>query len=184
MWAAVVVVAIYSTLGLTRTLAGELRNRDMLDDTFFFAFLVVLAAIAIQALRVRPGGVEIWIGMGVIAVYVMVFLRMASPEERTHLVEYSVVALLIYEALRERSHHGEPVSRPALLAVAATAAIGVVDEAIQLVLPFRVFDPIDIGFNALAAAMAVGASVALSWARNRLTVNAGRAPRPHRRRRR
>jgi len=41
----------------------------------------------------------------------------------------------------------------------------VLDEGIQALLPSRVFDPIDILFNALAGLMAVLASVALAWAR-------------------
>lgn len=168
IWTAVVVVAIYASLGLSRTIASELRSRDMLDNTFFAAFLVILAAIAIHGLRRRPGAAEIWIVMGVVSVYVMLFLRMATPEERSHLIEYAVVALLIYEALMERSRHGRPIRRAALLAIGSTAMIGLIDEGIQLVLPFRVFDPIDIGFNTLAAVLAVGTSVALAAVRRRV----------------
>lgn len=43
----------------------------------------------------------------------------------------------------------------------------VFDETIQLVLPSRVFDPINMLFNVLAAVMAVAASSALRWARER-----------------
>jgi len=46
--------------------------------------------------------------------------------------------------------------------------IGVLDECIQAFLPNRVFDPLDILFNALAAVMAVVASAALTWARRRM----------------
>ena len=49
----------------------------------------------------------------------------------------------------------------------ATALIGVVDECIQWFLPSRVFDPLDMLFNVLAAVMAVTASAALRWARQR-----------------
>lgn len=74
LWTLAVVVAILSTLGLARTLAEELRNRDLLDSTFFFAFLMTIAAVAVMALRTRPGGVEIGIWIGVAAVYLMAFL--------------------------------------------------------------------------------------------------------------
>lgn len=80
-------------------------------------------------------------------------------------MEYTVVALLIYEALTERASNGRRVPVPALLAIGATALLGVLDEGIQALLPSRVFDPIDILFNALAGLMAVLASVALAWAR-------------------
>ena len=97
----------------------------------------------------------------------LVFLRMAIPEERSHLIEYGVVAVFIHEALTERASQGRRVPIPALLAVLATAVVGVLDESIQAILPNRVLDPLDIGFNALVGLMAVGASLALARARRR-----------------
>lgn len=166
-WTLAVVVAIYSTLGLARTLAGVLRDRDLIAASFLLGMLLVGVAIVTLALKTRPGGAEIGIALGVAAVYLLVFLRMTIPEERSHLIEYSVVAVLIYEALTERASQGRRVPVPALLAVLATALVGVLDECIQAFLPSRVFDPLDILFNVLAGVMAVAASVALAWARRR-----------------
>lgn len=162
-----VVVAVYSTLGLARTLAEVLRDRGLFDSVFVLGFLLIMAAIVTQALKTRPGGAEIGVALGVAAVYLMVFARLGIPEERTHLFEYSVVAVLIFEALTERAGRGRRVPVPALLAVAVTAVIGVLDESIQAVLPSRVFDLRDVGFNALAAVMAVAALVALERVRRR-----------------
>ena len=61
--------------GLARTLAGVLRDRDLLDGSFTFGMLLVGAAIMTQALKTRPGGVEIGVALGVAAVYE----RVASP---------------------------------------------------------------------------------------------------------
>ena len=49
------------------------------------------------------------------------------------------------------------------------------DEGIQAFLPSRVFDPQDMLFNVLAAAMAVAAGAALAWAR-RWTSRPRRSP--------
>ena len=166
IWTLIVVAAIYSTLGLTATLAETLRERGMFTNAFIIAFFLMLAAVLTQGLRVRPRGVEIGIGIGIAAVYMMVFARMGIIE-RTHLFEYSIVATLIYEALKERVSHGRHVRVPALLAILISSLIGVADECIQLFLPSRVFDPIDMGFNALASLMAVIANVSLGWARSR-----------------
>jgi len=57
------------------------------------------------------------------------------------------------------------------LAFLLTSLVGTIDEVIQFFLPSRVFDPIDIGFNMLAAAMAVTASVGLGWVRALATGN-------------
>jgi VanZ family protein len=100
----------------------------------------------------------------------MALTRMGIPEERTHLVEYGVVSIFIYEALTERLNQGRRVPVPALLAILGAGSLGVLDEGIQALLPSRVFDPVDIAVNVLASTMAVGASVALGWAMRRKSV--------------
>ena len=165
-WALGVVVAIWSTLGLAGTLVEALRGRNLLDAAFFLGFVVVLAAIAADALRRRPGGREIWVGLGIAAAYGMVVVRMGiPPTERTHLFEYGLVAVLIHRALRERRRGGRRVPAPAALAVAITALVGLLDEGIQALLPNRVYDIRDVGFNALAGLMTISASLALARAR-------------------
>ena len=170
LWTLAVVAAIYSTLGLARTLAGALREHDLAGELFFVGMLLVAATIVAKGVKTRPGGTEIAVALGVTAVYLMAFARMGLPEERTHLIEYGVVGVFIYEALAERASNGRPVPMPPLLAVAATAALGLLDECIQAFIPSRVFDPLDILVNLLAGAMAVAASVALAWARRRTSV--------------
>ena len=166
LWTLAVVAAIYSTLGLANTLAWALRERGLLDvASFWLAMLLVGATIVAFGLKARPGGLEIAVMLGVTAAYVLLLLRMVIPEERSHLIEYGVVGVFIYAALAERASQGRRVPLPPLLAIVATAALGLFDEGIQAVLPNRVFDPQDILFNLLAGAMAVGGSVALAWAR-------------------
>ena len=114
-WTLLVVVAIYSTLGLAWTLAGALRDSGLLDRSlpvlmFLMGMVLVGATIVTRGLKVRPGGVEIAVALGVATAYFMVFVRIAILEERTHLIEYSVVAGLIHEALTERASQGSPRS--------------------------------------------------------------------------
>lgn len=161
LWTLAVVVAIYSTLGLARMLTGLLRDRGLLEGAFVLGFLLVLTTIVTQGLKTRPGGVEVAVALGIAATYLMVFVRMAIPEERTHLIEYGVVAVFIYEAFSERKRNGRRVPVPYLLAVGFTALLGWLDEGIQAVLPNRVYDIRDVGFNALAGLMAVTASLVL-----------------------
>lgn len=173
IWTLLVIVAIFSTLGLARALAASLAETGVGAALFIVACLMVLAAVLTQGLTNRPSGPEIAVAIGIAAVYLLVFVRMSIPTERSHLIEYGIVAIFIYEALLERRRQGRGVPAPALLAMAVTSAIGAVDEGVQGLLPSRVASFLDVFFNTLASVMAVTASAALSWAR-RL---AGRAQR-------
>lgn len=168
LWVLAVIVAIYATLGLAQQWAAALEERGLLDFTvglFLLCMLLVGLTILTQGLRVRPGGAEVAVFIGVATAYLLVLTRMTIPTERSHLIEYSIVGVLIHEALTERRGNGRHVPLPPVLAVLITVALGALDEGIQWLLPNRVFDPVDILFNTLAGTMAVGGSLALTWAR-------------------
>lgn len=167
LWVLVVLVWIYATLGPAYMLAAELRERNLLRVTFALVLLLLVAVIARRWVKQRPGWGEIGVAIGVTTVYLWTIARVESPEERTHLIEYSLVAILIYQALVERRRNGRRVPYPAILAFVATAMLGWLDEGIQAMLPNRVYDIRDVGFNVLAALMAIGAILALAWARRR-----------------
>ncbi|WP_419163744.1 VanZ family protein [Candidatus Palauibacter sp.] len=168
IWALVVVVAIYSTLGLARTVADALRESGLLEsasDLFWGGMLLIGVMILIQGLREGSRGVEIGFAVGVTAIALLGFARTISAAERSHFIEYTVLALIVHEALLERRGQGRRVPIPALLAVAGATLVGVVDECIQFFLPSRTFDWFDIGFDLLASIVAVGSSVSLRWVR-------------------
>ena len=167
LWTLVVLVAIYSTLGPAQTLVAALRERNLLRVSFALVLLVGVTAFAWQWVKRRPGRREIGVALGVTAAYLMAFIRVESWEERTHLFEYGIVAILIHQALIERLRHGRRVPAPAALAVAVTALLGWLDEGIQAILPNRVYDVRDVGFIAVAGLMVIAASLALAWARRR-----------------
>ena len=59
LWTLIVVVLIYSTLGLAAILARVLYNQGLVTVAFFACMLLVGATVLTQGLKVRPGGVEI-----------------------------------------------------------------------------------------------------------------------------
>ena len=168
LWALAVTVAIFLSIWLAPSLADIVRDRAVVDGAFVLGLLLVGATVVLLAARVRPGGIEIGVGIGIAVVYVMVVTRSSiEPAERTHLIEYGVLAAFIYEALTERSEHGRHVPAPALLAFLITTMIGVLDELLQALIPGRVFDPVDILFNATAAAVAITGMALIRWAARR-----------------
>lgn len=166
-WTLLIVVAVYSTLAFSQPIDVILRNREWATGAFILALLLVVGTAVAYGLRIRPGGAEVAVALGIAAVYLLAFLRMSIAEERGHLIEYGVLAVLIFAALEERRSNGRPVPAPGLLAMLAAAVIGLVDEAIQQPIPERIFDWRDVGFNTLAAFMAIMATLALAWARRR-----------------
>ena len=172
LWTLAVVAAIASSLWVGGQLADALRDLNALEEAlsvglFLLGMLLVGVTAVLQGVWARPGRLELVVAAGIAAVYLLVFLRIAVLEERSHLIEYGVLGVFVYAALAERVSQGRRVLVPAVAAIMATAAVGLFDECLQLAVPSRVFDPWDILFNVLAGALAVGASVALGWARGR-----------------
>ena len=164
LWSLAVVAAIYSTLGLAGSLAARMPEDNLMSAAVFVLMILTVATIVGSGLRRRPGRRELWVGLGLTAVYGMAVLRMGvGPEERTHLFEYGVVAVLIYQALHERARGGAGVRVPALSALVVTALLGWLDEGIQALLPNRVYDNFDVLSNAIAALIGIAGSVAIGW---------------------
>ncbi len=162
IWTLTVLAAIYATLGPARTLADALREHCVLEVTIIAVVLLVAGSIIVSWAKKRPGWREIGVGLGVALAFLMVGVRINSCEERTHLIEYGILAALIHQALLERVRNGRSVWSPAALTVILTALLGSLDEVIQVFLPNRVFDARDIFFNALAGFMVVAARLAIS----------------------
>ena len=167
LWIAVLIVIIGIVLVLFsgRPFAGMLREHGMLANFFWLAIVLVLSTILWYSVKTVPSRSEIGLWIGIIAIYLLMFLRMASPEERSHLIEYSVLAIFVHEALKERKRSGGKLNRPAWLALGITLFIGLLDESIQLLMPNRVFDWFDIFFNTLAASLAIACSESFAWLR-------------------
>ena len=167
--AMIVMIAIFASIGLASRLAETLRDHGLISIGFWIGIALVALTVIIQGLRIKPGKVEVFAWVGIAAIYLLVFLRMHVPEERSHLIEYSVLAVIIFEALLERRKQGSNIKYPAFLAWILASSIGVLDELVQLLVPFRVFDPVDIFFNTLAAFMAISSSALLSWIKRKIT---------------
>jgi len=147
-----------------------LRSFNLLRLTMAAVFLVVAFA-ALLWLRRREAGWREWgTALGIAAVYAAIALRLRIVQERLHLVEYGLVALLFAAALSARlgaaGLPAQAVARRAMpLAFAATALAGLLDEVVQGVLPNRRFDLRDLALDALAGALALAAAGALAAAR-------------------
>ncbi len=167
--AGVVLGLIAATLGLVGLFRDLVQDQRLVEHLTFWAAMGVFATIGLRGVMKRPNDGRVVLGVGVAATVALVVLRMLTPEARTHMVEYGVLTVFVYEALKERAANGRSVPVLPLVAFALPAAVGVLDEGTQLLIPSRVFDPVDIAFNTAAAGATVLALWVLGWIRARLS---------------
>lgn len=86
-------------------------------------------------------------------------LLASSPVGRVHLPEYGLLSVLAFRA-------GGGTMRAALGGGALAAAVGLLDEIVQLVTPGRVFDWWDVALNAAAALLGALACAWWRWTRD------------------
>lgn len=187
----VVVLGTWATLRWARTASEWLRERDLLTETMWTIFAVAAGAVLVVVVRQRPRWLELAVLAAFGGAYLLAILPlMARPEEALHFVQYGLVGGLFYAALvarRERlgtagaaagaetgaGSEAAPATwlgwpgAAALVAFLLTGAAGWIDEGIQHLLPERVYDLRDVGFNAAAGALAIAAMACRRWARGR-----------------
>jgi len=161
---------IYLSLYPLQFALDFLRARNLLRLSLAVLFAAAAAAVAVWMRRRAAGRLE-WLALaGVGAVYAALVERMTILQERLHLLEYGVLALgfrAALEARRRRGALGGSAGRAAVGAWLLTALAGWLDEGIQGLLPNRIYDLRDVGFNALAGALALASAAALEAARQR-----------------
>jgi hypothetical protein len=164
---AIVLIAIYATLGHAPAIVAAIGEQilNSVGTNLVFAIIVLLVVIPVFFIDKRLSRHEVAVGVGILTVYLLAWLRLGSWEERTHLFEYALVAALVHEALLERRDNGGRVPAPALLALVLSLGLGWLDEGIQSLLPNRVFELIDVAFNSIAATMIIGMRSVVRWAR-------------------
>lgn len=160
-FALLVIVAIFTTLFINQPIIKWLTNQNVQAAFFLMGMLLTGIVILFFGLKYQPNGVEIVVWLGLFTVYLMLFLRLGLAE-RSHLIEYSILAILIFKIIQERKKE-QSLFLQSLIALIITILIGTIDELLQLFIPSRVFDFIDILFNSLAACFAIGASLLLHW---------------------
>jgi hypothetical protein len=148
---------VYATIPLVRTFQRWFLARW--DKGWVTVFvLVAMAIMGLAVIRfvlrfsIRPTAVDVvWlVAVGGFSAWWAWQLR-AIPEEAVHLLEYAVMAVLFYLALRpSRTNFAVMVS-----AVLLGTIMGTVDELIQWITPRRFWEYRDVGLNSGACVLAM-----------------------------
>jgi hypothetical protein len=173
LWIAVAlaVAAIFLSLYPLQFFLDFLRARNLLRLSIAALFVATAIAVVAWMFRRRARWRE-WAVLSLsLGAYALFARSLSVIQERLHLVEYGALALLFSAAFGERRSARGLAPAPGAAAIAAfvaTSAVGLADELVQGILPNRQYDLRDVGFNALAAAMALATAAALDAVRERL----------------
>ena len=98
------ILAIGLSLIFGNPLQQMLQNKDVQASIFILGMLMMLTTIVLKGLHSNTNTMEWMAWIGLSAVYLMLFLRLGLSE-RSHMVEYSLLAILSLQAFQER--HGK-----------------------------------------------------------------------------
>lgn len=149
-WLAVAawIAVIYAAIPFVRSLRDAFAARWPVQAVGFAVMGVVAAAAAGALLasrrrrRVRIADIA-WLGGIAAGMIVWTHLLMGQPEEAVHFVEYGVLGVLLFRALRPH------INNPGVFVAAALIGtiVGTVDEIIQWTVPDRYWDFRDLVLN-------------------------------------
>ena len=153
--ASLVFILIFSTLFIGNPLVSLFRDQNFQAGVFLLVMGLVGISIILHALKYSASRYQWTLLFGLAAVFVMFFLRLGLTE-RSHLLEYSILAIFIHRAMLERYSPKNRIYWASFLSFLITTSLGLIDECLQMIVPDRHFDPNDIIFNTMATAFAIG----------------------------
>jgi VanZ family protein len=139
---------VFATVPLARWIEAFVVShfgRDLFLAGVLAAVVAAGAAAAAALRRARSLATVrgLWLG-GVVAAYAAASVALrANAEEAVHFVEYGVLGVLAFRALGHRLHDASIYVAAALVG----GMVGLVDEAIQWLVPRRVWDLRDLALN-------------------------------------
>lgn len=139
---------IYSTLSLVRPACEFLKARTPFAVIINAALLAVLAAVVFAARRQLFTRRGVWLAVAIL-LYLGGLWVLKVPEEKIHFLEYGLLAVLVYRAVRMDAG----AVRAYIAAFLITCLLGWADEGIQHLLPSRYFQWNDVALNCLSAAI-------------------------------
>lgn len=149
------VTLIYSTLYIMRPVIDYMKEvlKNYFQPSVIILFFILLSSILFYIIsnRERYGLSQfLWFSF-ISCLYGLVIYILELPEEQMHFIEYGVLGALIYAAL---SHDINSKSIYFISAI-IVFVFGAIDEAIQWLLPNRVFDIRDLIMNGSAGILSL-----------------------------
>lgn len=167
-WIGVAIVwfTILSTLFVGMPLARFFKDQDIQAAFFLLGMTFVGVTVATYTFKKKAGKWELAIIMGLVALYTMWLLRLGLAE-RSHLIEYSVLAIFVHRAMMESLQNHLSNLKILVSTFILSFVLGAIDEGFQYFIPQRVFDMEDLVFNAMAILFALLSIQLVKWIRRK-----------------
>lgn len=136
---------IYATLPVMRPLLNFLKGNlgEIFSPAVYVLLCLVALGIIVLFLMQGRGWKSLVLLVGILGITAYLLTSIKYPEERIHFVEYAVLGVLLYFALREKIQ-----GRRVLFCIPVVIFfVGLGDELIQGILPNRVYDFRDVLMN-------------------------------------
>lgn len=137
-----------------------LRSHNLLRITLCLLFAAVLLYLLIYFITQVRLQAKAYITFALVITFGFLLMRgLYSLEEKLHFLEYALLALFFFKALKFHFHD----FRRYLFAILLASATGLADELWQGLLPNRVCDPWDIYYNFAGGTL----GILMAWIRQR-----------------
>lgn len=142
------VLFIYATLSIMPRIWNSFSRATGELSSFLVAVVfVILAMYVVFYLIAMKKTISSFLWLLFLIVFYVIALRMIELSiERIHFIEYGLLSIFVFKALRHSIQNKRIYAWAALIAF----AFGCIDEGIQYFLPNRFFDVKDIAVNAVA----------------------------------
>ena len=155
LWVALCTLSIFLIVPIARAIRNFVEaNWDVSlfgYSVIMFVSAAFLAGLYFLRVRLQIRALSNYLWLAAVAlVYIFFTLKLwRRPEEAIHFLEYGLLGFLLYQALR---HHFRD-NGIFFIAFLIGAFVGILDEALQWMIPRRVWDFRDLGFNALSVGL-------------------------------
>lgn len=155
LWVALCILSIFLIVPIARSVRNFVEKHSSVDVFGYSVICVVCIAFLIGfylfwfRLKIRALPNYLWLAVTA-CVYIFFTLKLwERPEEAIHFLEYGLLGLLLFRALRHHIHDRSVY----LTAILIGGLVGIFDEVLQWMIPRRIWDMRDIGLNALSCGL-------------------------------
>ena len=155
LWVSICTLFIFFIIPIARTI----RNFVVANwNVAFFGYsvLVIVSIVFLLSfyllwfrLKIRALSNYLWLTAVALVYVFFTFKLWERPEEAIHFLEYGLLGFLLFQALR----HHVPDNGLFFIAFLIGALVGILDEALQWMIPRRIWDFRDLGINALSVGL-------------------------------